>query len=138
MKYCVTINKKRYEIEVERGNAAIMSTTEIAQGVKDSKKEANIQVDIAAANPKIIEPEQKTIEVSPWLEREVVKAPMAGGIIDVKVSVGTAVKIGDILILLEAMKMENEITAHIDGIVADIKVVKGSHVSADDILMVIK
>lgn len=86
----------------------------------------------------MIEPSQQADEVSSGVGRVVVKAPMAGGILDIKVSVGSSVRIGDILIMLEAMKMENDITAHVDGIVTEIKVAKGTNVSAGDVLMVLK
>ena len=138
MKYCVTINDKRYEVEVERGDATIVSTTEITLGVVENKNPANSQAAATTITPKVIEPSKQTIEVSPGVGREVVKAPMAGGITDIKVSVGSVVKIGDTLIMLEAMKMENDITAHVDGIVAEIKVAKGTNVSAGDVLVVLK
>jgi glutaconyl-CoA/methylmalonyl-CoA decarboxylase subunit gamma len=135
MKYCVTINNKRYEVDVERGSAAIVSTTEVAVGIAKNKKTTNSQSPTAAAAPKIIESSEPTIEV---IGKDVIKAPMAGIIIDIKINVGSTVKRGDTLLLLEAMKMENEITAHVDGTVADIKVFKGTNVSADDVLVVLK
>ena len=138
MKYCVTINDKRYEVDVERGDATIVSTTEITLGVVKNKNPASLQAAATSITPKVIEPSQQTTEVSPGVGTEVVKAPMAGGITDIKVSVGSSVKIGDTLIMLEAMKMENDITAHVDGTVAEIKVAKGTNVSAGDVLMVLK
>lgn len=59
-----------------------------------------------------------------------VDAPMPGNILDVKVSNGTAVKAGQVLVILEAMKMENEIVAPQDGTVASINVNKGDTVEA--------
>jgi len=138
MKYCVTINDKRYEIEVERGDAAIVSTTEITLGVVENKNPASLQAAATSITLNVSESSQQTIEVNPWIGTEVVKAPMAGGISDIKVSVGSVVQIGDTLIMLEAMKMENDITAHVDGTVAEIKVTKGAIVSAGDILVVLK
>lgn len=64
-----------------------------------------------------------------------VKAPMPGTILDVKVKPGTAVKAGDILVILEAMKMENEIVAPQDGTVAAINVNKGDTVNSGDVLV---
>lgn len=64
-----------------------------------------------------------------------VKAPMPGTILDVKVKPGTAVKAGDILVILEAMKMENEIVAPQDGTVASINVNKGDAVNSGDVLV---
>ncbi len=64
-----------------------------------------------------------------------VDAPMPGNILDVKVAVGAAVKAGDVLIILEAMKMENDITAAQDGTVASINVKKGDTVNSGDTLI---
>ena len=63
-----------------------------------------------------------------------VEAPMPGTILDVKVQVGSAVKAGDVLCILEAMKMENEILAPQDGTVKSV-VTKGSTVNTGDILV---
>ena len=64
-----------------------------------------------------------------------VKAPMPGNILDVKVSAGTSVKVGDTLIVLEAMKMENEIVAPQDGVIASVTVNKGDTVNSGDVLV---
>ena len=62
-------------------------------------------------------------------------APMPGTIIDIKVTEGQAVKAGDILLILEAMKMENEIVAPSDGKVVKIHTSKGAAVSTGDALV---
>ncbi len=62
---------------------------------------------------------------------------MPGTILDVKVTAGTVVKKGQILLILEAMKMENEIVAPTDGTVAQIQATKGMSVNTGDILAVI-
>ena len=66
-----------------------------------------------------------------------VLAPMPGSILNVNVSVGAAVKAGDVLMVLEAMKMENDIVAPCDGVVKQIPVAKGSTVNTDEVLAVI-
>ena len=68
---------------------------------------------------------------------EKVTAPMPGTVLDVKVSEGAAVKKGDILVILEAMKMENEILAPCDGTVKQIAAPKGASVNSGDTLVVI-
>ncbi len=70
-------------------------------------------------------------------EGEKVNAPLPGNILDVKVSAGASVKKGDILCILEAMKMENEIVAPKDGTVATVVATKGSSVNTGDLLFVI-
>jgi biotin carboxyl carrier protein len=65
----------------------------------------------------------------------VVKAPMPGTILKVNVAIGDTVKKGDVLCVLEAMKMENDICAPSDGTVASINTTKGSSVASDDVLL---
>ena len=62
-------------------------------------------------------------------------AAPAGNILDVKVAAGASVKAGDVLVILEAMKMENEIVAPQDGTVASVNVNKGDTVNSGDVLV---
>lgn len=64
-----------------------------------------------------------------------VKAPMPGTILEIRAAVGSTVKAGDVLVVLEAMKMENEIVAPQGGTVAHIRCAKGGSVNVDDILV---
>ena len=64
-----------------------------------------------------------------------VKAPMPGNILDVKVTAGASVKAGDVLVILEAMKMENEIFAPVGGTVVSVHVKKGDAVNSNDLLV---
>ncbi len=66
-----------------------------------------------------------------------VKCPMPGTVVDVKVNVGDAVAEGQIVVILEAMKMENEIVAPNAGKIASVAVKKGDSVNADDVLVTI-
>ncbi len=66
-----------------------------------------------------------------------VKSPMPGNILDVRVSVGDTVKEGDVLMILEAMKMENEILAPVAGKVVGVQVSKGAAVNSGDVLAVL-
>ena len=68
---------------------------------------------------------------------EKINAPMPGNILDVKVATGASVKKGDVLVILEAMKMENEIMAPCDGTVKQVLVNKGATVNSGDPLVVI-
>lgn len=63
-----------------------------------------------------------------------VSAPMPGNILDVRVKPGDSVKAGDTLLILEAMKMENEISAPQDGTIASVNVAKGDTVNSGDLL----
>ena len=130
MKYIVTINDNNYEVEVESGKASIVGTDEVAtievkQVVGSSPVEPNAtaQTDkIAQSNPQIDG------------AGETLKCPMSGVILDIKVNQGDRVKEGDVLFILEAMKMENEIMAPIDGIVSQILVAKDAIVVTNDVL----
>lgn len=66
-----------------------------------------------------------------------VKSPMPGTVLDIKVTAGQSVKKGDVLMVLEAMKMENDITSPVDGTVKSVKVSKGDSVEAEQLLFVI-
>jgi len=125
MIYTVNINDKAYEVEVERGKANIIKTTEVAV--------QNIPAPVIAAAP-------VSAPISPVISAGgvVVKSPMPGTIIDIKASQGTHIKKGEVLLILEAMKMENEILAPSDGVVAQVFVAKGSSVSTDDTLISIQ
>jgi len=126
MKYIVTINGKNYEVEVEKGQATVVRTTEVTQPVAQQPETAvTAQAPVQAS-------------VQPIAAGEALKAPMPGVILDIKVGKGTAVKKGDVLFILEAMKMENEITAPEDGVVAQIIVAKGASVATGDALAVIQ
>lgn len=67
-----------------------------------------------------------------------VEAPMPGTIVEVKASVGQAVKAGDVIVVLEAMKMENDIVAPCDGSVTSITVKKGDSVNSNDVIATVK
>lgn len=125
MKYIVTINEKNYEVEVEAGKASVVKTTQAAVTFAPSAvQEASSAKPTAAPQPS----DQAAVNGEP------IKAPMPGVILALKVGPGIPVKRGDVLFILEAMKMENEITASRDGVVTQIAVAKGASVSTGDIL----
>ncbi len=132
MIYEVTINNKKYEVEVEKGQAAVLSTKAVAAPV--------IAPQVLPAAPAA--PAETSAHTAPAAAAvsggEAVKAPMPGTILDIKVSSGSRIKKGDILFILEAMKMENEIVAPADGVVAQIQTAKGSTVNTGDLLAVIQ
>ena len=125
MIYTVKINNKEYDVEVERGKANIIKTTEVAA--------QSTPAPVIASAP-VSAPTSPVISVG----GEVIKSPMPGTILDIKVSKETRVKKGEVLLILEAMKMENEILAPSDGVVAQVFVSKGSSVNTDDALISIQ
>ena len=119
MKYIVTINGKNYEVEVEKGAASIVRTTE-AVGTK-----YNEEVVATAHDNKEVQKQQK-VQVNSAFEP--IEAPMPGIILDVKVAKGSTVKRGQVLFILEAMKMKNMIRSPREGTVASVEVTSGQKV----------
>lgn len=126
-KFNVTVNGIVYEVEVEEVAAGAVSAPRAAAP-------APVAAPAAAPAPKAA-PAAPAPTASGAAGAVAIKAPMPGTILDVKVTVGAAVKKGDIVAVLEAMKMENEIFAPQDGTVASVNVSKGATVNADDLLV---
>jgi biotin carboxyl carrier protein len=114
-KYVVKVNGKVYEVELE-------SVSETQGHVEAPKAEAPK----AAPAPAAVAGEGASV-----------KAPMQGNINDIKVSVGQSVNKGDTLLILEAMKLENEIVAPVSGTVKSIHVSKGQTVDNGTVLVVL-
>lgn len=116
--YTITVNGNVYDVTVEEGTG---STAGAAK----------------AATPKAAAPKAAPKAAAPAGAQGAVKvnAPMPGKILKVNVNAGTAVKKGDVLLVLEAMKMENEIVAPQDGTVASVNVSKGDSVEAGQVII---
>ena len=125
MKYVVNLNGKNYEVEVTEQEAVVVGVSAAAT--------APAPVVAPAAAPVAAAPVAQAVSA----DGTTIPSPMPGTILNVKVSVGQAVKAGDVLMILEAMKMENDISAPCDGTVKQILVTKGSTVNTDDVLIVI-
>ena len=106
----VTVNGVAYNVTVEEGTGAAAASAPVAA---------------APAAPAAPAGAAGSVTVT---------APMPGNILDVKVKAGDSVKAGDTLLILEAMKMENEISAPQDGTVASVNVRKGDVVNSGDLL----
>lgn len=138
MKYMVTLNGKKYEIEVEEGQAIVNSvTTAPMAGAPVAAAPVAAPAAAPAPAPAPAAPAPAPAPAAAPVEGTNAVCPMPGTILDVKASVGQAVKAGDVLFILEAMKMENDIVSPADGTVKQILVSKGSTVSTDDVLAVI-
>lgn len=128
-KFLINVNGNQYEVEVEeiteRKAVPAPSTTQAKQRTASKPQ--------PAAQPK---EEKKEVVVTEG--SEVVEAPMPGTILSINVNEGDEVKAGDLLLILEAMKMENEILAPTDGKVISIGTTKGASVNTGDKLVVIE
>lgn len=119
-KYNITVNGTTYEViveEVESGESSSTRSTP-ASAIAHAPK-------AAAHHP----------SSSGTAGMNSVTAPMSGTILDINVSVGQTIKKGDVICVLEAMKMENDIPSPQDGIVASINIQKGSNVNANDVII---
>ncbi|MBQ7653875.1 MAG: biotin/lipoyl-binding protein [Clostridia bacterium] len=125
MKYLVTLNNTNYEVEVEESEVSLVSATPVVAAAP-----------VAAAAPAAAAPAASGVAVS-TASGEKITSPMPGTILAVNVSVGSAVKKGDVIMILEAMKMENDIVASCDGTVKEVLAQKGSAVQTGDVLAVI-
>ena len=129
MKYKVTLNGRTYEIEVEAGKAMCIDEYEAyaPAAAPAAPVAAPAAAAPAAAAPAAAAPAAAPA-VAPVAGGETVAAPMPGTILKVNVQPGQAVKAGEVLIVLEAMKMENEIMAPKAGTVAQVLVSRGANV----------
>lgn len=126
MKYIVTLNGKKYEVEVEKGQATAVyaGPAEPVQPVQSAP--ASVPVQETKSQPVVAG------------EGTAIKSPMPGTILQVNVKNGDQVKAGDILFILEAMKMENEIVAPSDGQITSVSVNQGATVETDAVLATYK
>ena len=127
----VFVNDEYYEVEVEE-TRGVPAVTRIATSARP------------ITPPPPPKPEEKKAEEAPVAEpvtlaegEIAIRSPMPGMVIDYKVKEGDKIKSGDVVIVLEAMKMENSLTAPTDGVIKKINFHKGSSVSKDDVLCII-
>lgn len=128
MKYKVTLNNRVYEVEVEQGEAMLVNEYELAAPA--------VAAPAAPAAPVAAAPAAAPA-AGALAAGEVITSPMPGNILKINVTQGQHVNEGDVLIVLEAMKMENEISATKSGTVAQINVTKGAVVETGTPLVVI-
>ncbi|MGI6319826.1 MAG: acetyl-CoA carboxylase biotin carboxyl carrier protein [Bacteroidales bacterium] len=119
----VEVNGTPYKVELDK-EMNVRSTPKIVQAKPAPSAEAS------TAAPKAASPASTG--------GEAIKSPLPGAIIDVYVNVGDTVKTGQQLLMLEAMKMENNIDSDRDGKILEVKVSKGDNVLEGDVLIVIE
>ena len=127
-RFNITVNGKSYDVAVEEVGGAASAPVAAAHVAAATAAAAPAP---AAAAPAAPAPAPAAAEGTP------IKAPMTGNILDVKVNVGDTVSVGQVLVVLEAMKMENDIVASVAGKVTSIAVKKGDTVNSDDVIATI-
>jgi|LSQX01.1.fsa_nt_gb biotin carboxyl carrier protein len=133
-KYNVTVNGVLYEVMVEETTGDI-NTPEPKAQAEPVKAPPVARQEAPAAEPQQPTPaadEKSAAQSSPGGYK--INAPMPGAIIKINVEVGMSIKKDDVLCILEAMKMENEIFAPRDGVVASVKITQGTTVNTGDLL----
>jgi biotin carboxyl carrier protein len=127
----VLVNGSEYKVAIEELEESGGVTTSIKQPRQEVKPVSPKPV--AGGTPKAAgTPKTESSGDSPG----VITAAMPGTILDVKVDVGESVTRGQALLILEAMKMENEIMAPCDGVIGEIQVAVGASVNSGDVLVV--
>lgn len=129
-KYNITVNGTAYQVEVEEAGGAISAPVAAATP-------AAAPAPVAAAAPAPAQTPAASAS-APSAGAVTVTSPMPGTILDIKVKAGDPVKKGQLLFILEAMKMENEIFAPSEGTVETVQITKGASVNAGEILLSIK
>lgn len=130
MKYKITLKGRTYEVEVEHGEAMLLDEYDAI-----APAPAVVAAPVAtAAAPTAAPAPAAGAAVAAGTP---VAAPLPGNVLSVKVNVGDSVKAGQLLVLIEAMKMENEVFAPADGVVKQILAQKGAMVATGDTLLVI-
>jgi len=140
--YNITVNGKTYQVEVEEVNSTASATVQrpsAPQVTYAAQTPAPAAAPAVPATPAT--PAAPAAPAAPPREvpagGTVINSPMPGTILDIRTSEGKSVKTGDVLMILEAMKMENEIMAPHDGTVTAIHAAKGASVNAGDVLVVL-
>lgn len=126
-RFNITVNGKSYDVAVEELTGAAASAPVVSAPAPVVAAPASAPVapaPVAAAAP----------EAAPAEGSTTVEAPMPGTILDVKVAVGDTVEFGQPIMILEAMKMENDIVAPCNGKIVSISVKKGDTVNSNDVL----
>ena len=114
--YKIKVNGKSYRVELE--------------SIEEVKSEKQVE--------KVEQKKEEAPKTTAPAEGKQVLSPIQGTVINIKTKVGDKVKKGDVLLVIEAMKLENDVVSTFDGEVAEILVNKGQNVAAKDVVVIIK
>ncbi len=148
--YSLKINGHKYSVQVGELNEESTTAKVILNGVAYDVEVDGVRTVLPTVKPQVARSRQYATNVTPTLVESTpvaaahtgaghaMRSPLPGTIADIKVAVGDKVSQGDVLIILEAMKMENNIDAVVAGVVKEISVQKGATVMEGQILLVIE
>ena len=136
MNYIVTVNGEKYDVEVERvgGGSSPLSRRPMERTARPREAAPVAQ---SAPVPQAAAPAPAAASAAASSAGAVV-SPMPGTILEVKVKEGDSVSVGQVVVILEAMKMETEIVSEVAGSVAAVRVKKGDAVDTDTVLVEVK
>jgi len=126
----ISVNGRSYDVQVEEIKSGVVS----APAPQKTLAPATSAPKVAVSAPAVSKPAASPVPLSAG--DQTVKAPMNGTIIKHKVAVGASVKKNDVIVILEAMKMENDIVAPSDGVLKSFPVPEGSAVAPGDVIAV--
>ena len=138
MKYRITLNEKTYEIEVNDKEAVLLDEYKAVAAAPSVSPAPKATEEPAPVKTPLKTPAPSAPAEAAGGDEEIITAPMPGTILRVCVSSGQAVKSGEVLLILEAMKMENEIVAPCDGIVDRVLTGQGAAVDSGVELLAIR
>ncbi len=124
-RYTITVNGNEYDVTVEENGAAESAVETKAAAPQKVEEKPKTAAPVAA-------PATNSAQGSGSIK---IESPMPGTILDIKVAIGDSVGKGDVVCILEAMKMENDLVAPEAGTVASINVSKGDSVEASQVVM---
>ncbi len=125
-KFTVTIDGIAYEVEVEE-------LEEVPEGIPPSDEPSGLVPAVSKVSPQPPPPSEEALE-----EKVIISAPFPAQVLSIRKNLGDNVREGEVLLILEAMKMEIEISSPRDGIIDEILVEEGKRVESGDKLLSVK
>jgi len=132
--FFIKVGDKPYKVELDRRETGGSITVKV-DGVPYSAQLENTNRVISQALKPTLPPIEKKLVKTQLLDKGIIAASMPGKVVLLRVKAGDSVREGDVLLVLESMKMENEIASPISGIVKEVKVSEGSAVNIGEIMV---
>ncbi|MDI6869430.1 MAG: biotin/lipoyl-binding protein [Coprothermobacterota bacterium] len=131
-KYLIKVDNKTYEVEVEEVTKRITSVSPMTQSPVPAPKSIPVQM------PQVPQPPSGKPKVAEIAGVKKIQAPMSGTVLKILCQPGQEIKEGDVILKLEAMKMETEIAAPFPGRVKEILVVEGQNVNSGETMILVE